>query len=40
MSYNHHLPKKLDLTPKKHHGFQVVLWLLGMLLPPIGKSPP
>lgn len=35
MSYNHHLPKKLDLTPKKHHGFQVVLWLLGMLLPPI-----
>lgn len=37
MSYNHHLPKKIDLRPKKHHGFQVVLWLLGLLVPPLGE---
>lgn len=37
MSYNHMLPKKVSLKPKKHHGFQVFLWLLGLLLPPLGK---
>ena len=31
------LPKKLDLRPKKHHGFQFFLWALGMLLPPLGE---
>ncbi|EJT49956.1 hypothetical protein A1Q1_00969 [Trichosporon asahii var. asahii CBS 2479] len=35
MSYNHYLPQKVDLTPKRHHGFQVVLFFLGWLLPPL-----
>lgn len=38
MSYNHHLPKKIDLTPKKHHGFQFLLFLCGVLLPPIAVA--
>lgn len=37
MSYNHYLPQKVDLTPKRHHGFQVLLFFLGWLLPPLGK---
>lgn len=37
MSYNHYLPQKVDLTPKRHHGFQVVLFFLGWLLPPLGE---
>ena len=37
MAYNHKLPKKISLKPKKHHGFQVFLWLLGLLLPPLGE---
>lgn len=38
MSYNHYLPKgKVSLVPKKHHGFQFLLFLMGLLLPPIGK---
>lgn len=40
MAYNHHLPKKIDLTPKKHHGFQVILFILGMLVPPLGELSP
>ncbi|KAK1921995.1 hypothetical protein DB88DRAFT_496814 [Papiliotrema laurentii] len=35
MSMNHVLPKKIDLKPKKYHGFYVVLVLLGWLLPPL-----
>jgi hypothetical protein len=38
MSMNHVLPKKIDVKPKKHHGFYVVLVLLGWLLPPLGES--
>lgn len=37
MSYNHYLPQKVDLTPKRHHGFQFVLFILGWLLPPLGE---
>jgi len=37
MSLNHHLPKKVDLTPKRHHGFNVLLFILGCLLPPLGE---
>jgi hypothetical protein len=37
MSLNHYLPQKVDLTPKKHHGFNVLLFILGMLLPPLGE---
>ncbi|EIW72000.1 hypothetical protein M231_06208 [Tremella mesenterica] len=38
MSYNHMLPKKIDLKPKKRHGFQAVLFLLGCLLPPLAVA--
>ncbi|KAL1412768.1 hypothetical protein Q8F55_000515 [Vanrija albida] len=39
MSYNHYLPKgKVSLKPKKHHGFQVVLFFLGWLLPPLAVA--
>ncbi|OWZ76592.1 hypothetical protein C366_05032 [Cryptococcus neoformans Tu401-1] len=38
MAYNHKLPKKISLKPKKHHGFQVFLWLLGLLLPPLAVA--
>ncbi|WRT70235.1 uncharacterized protein IL334_007230 [Kwoniella shivajii] len=38
MSLNHHLPKKISLVPKKHHGFQALLFLLGFLLPPIAVA--
>lgn len=37
MAYNHYVPTKVDLTPKRHHGFQFVLFLLGWLLPPLGE---
>lgn len=26
----------VDLTPKKHHGYAVLLFILGTLLPPLG----
>ncbi|WWC94883.1 hypothetical protein V866_001734 [Kwoniella sp. B9012] len=38
MSMNHHLPKKISLVPKKHHGFQFFLFLCGLLLPPIAVA--
>ncbi|TXT12912.1 hypothetical protein VHUM_01313 [Vanrija humicola] len=39
MSYNHHLPKgKVSLKPKRHHGFQVLLFFLGWLLPPLAVA--
>ncbi|WWC64589.1 uncharacterized protein I303_107200 [Kwoniella dejecticola CBS 10117] len=38
MSLNHHLPKKVSLAPKRHHGFQFLLFLLGLLLPPIAVA--
>ncbi|WVF73097.1 hypothetical protein IAT40_007916 [Kwoniella sp. CBS 6097] len=38
MSMNHYLPKKVSLAPKKHHGFQVLLFILGFLLPPIAVA--
>ncbi|ODN73158.1 hypothetical protein L202_07723 [Cryptococcus amylolentus CBS 6039] len=38
MSLNHHIPKKISLKPKAHHGFQLVLWLLGLLLPPLAVA--
>lgn len=27
---------KVDLTPRRHHGFQVLLFILGTLVPPLG----
>jgi len=38
MSLQSKIPKKIDLTPKKHHGFQAVLMLFGFLLPPIAVA--
>lgn len=38
MAYNHRLPKKIDLTPKRHHGFNVILFIFGMLLPPLAVA--
>ncbi|WWC72008.1 uncharacterized protein I206_105967 [Kwoniella pini CBS 10737] len=38
MSLNHHIPKKISLAPKRHHGFQFLLFLLGLLLPPIAVA--
>ena len=33
------IPKnKDDFKPKKHHGFQFLIFLCGLLLPPIGQS--
>lgn len=33
-------PTKISLVPKKHHGFQVVIFLLGCILPPLGECAP
>ena len=30
---------KVDLTPRRHHGYAVFLFILGTLFPPLGKSP-
>ncbi|KAK4685936.1 hypothetical protein P7C73_g4199, partial [Tremellales sp. Uapishka_1] len=38
MSMNHHIPKKISFKPKKHHGFQAFLFLMGCLLPPIAVA--
>ena len=37
MSLNHHLPKKFDPIPKRHHWYTFFIFLCGMLLPPIGE---
>ena len=37
MSYNHRLPQKFDPTPKKHHGWTFIIFLFGIVLPPIGQ---
>lgn len=31
------IPQKIDLTPKRHHGYAVLLFILGTLFPPLGK---
>ena len=38
MSYNNRLPAKFDPTPKKHHGWTFLIFLCGILLPPIGEG--
>lgn len=30
------VPQKIDLKPKKHHGFFFLIWFLGFLVPPLG----
>ena len=27
---------KVDLTPKRHHGYAVLLFIMGTLFPPLG----
>jgi hypothetical protein len=36
MPYNG-IPSKISLKPKRHHGYFVVIWICGMLLPPLGE---
>ncbi|KAG7571274.1 hypothetical protein FFLO_00786 [Filobasidium floriforme] len=38
MSYNHRLPKKFDPTPKRHHGWTFIIFLFGIVLPPIAVA--
>ncbi|KAI9634097.1 uncharacterized protein MKK02DRAFT_38768 [Dioszegia hungarica] len=38
MSLNHHLPKKFDPIPKRHHWYTFFIFLCGMLLPPIAVA--
>lgn len=33
---SNYIPKKIDLTPKRHHGYSVLLFILGSLFPPLG----
>jgi hypothetical protein len=30
------VPTKIDLTPRRHHGYAVLLFIMGTLLPPLG----
>ncbi|CED82667.1 Proteolipid membrane potential modulator [Phaffia rhodozyma] len=38
MSYNHHLPKKLEFKVKKHHGLTGAVMIAGFLLPPLAVA--
>ena len=31
------LPTKLDLTPRRHHGYLILIFIIGALLPPLGN---
>ncbi|KAF8798025.1 hypothetical protein BYT27DRAFT_7203723 [Phlegmacium glaucopus] len=33
-----YIPSKIDLTPKRHHGYAVLLFILGTLFPPIAVA--
>lgn len=37
---SYRIPPKLDLTPRRHHGYAVLLFIMGTLLPPLGTSRP
>jgi hypothetical protein len=32
------IPQKIELKPKKHHGYSVLLFIMGTLFPPLGKA--
>lgn len=32
------IPQKVDLTPRRHHGYAVLLFIVGTLFPPLGPS--
>ena len=31
------VPQKVDLTPRRHHGYAVLLFIMGTLFPPLGE---
>jgi hypothetical protein len=33
---SNYVPAKIDLTPRRHHGYAVVLFIMGTLFPPLG----
>lgn len=35
---SYYVPGKADLTPRKHHGYAVLLFIMGTLFPPLGKD--
>ena len=30
------VPQKIELKPKRHHGYTVLLFIMGTLFPPLG----
>ena len=32
------LPTTIDLTPRRHHGYLVLIFIIGTLFPPLGKT--
>lgn len=34
-----YIPTKVDLTPRRHHGYAVLLFIMGTLFPPLGELP-
>ena len=34
-----YIPTKIDLTPRRHHGYAVLLFIMGTLFPPLGEQP-
>ncbi|KAJ3558289.1 hypothetical protein NP233_g11537 [Leucocoprinus birnbaumii] len=35
---SYHIPGKVDLTPRRHHGYAVVLFIMGTLFPPLAVA--
>ncbi|KAF5357912.1 hypothetical protein D9756_001570 [Leucocoprinus leucothites] len=35
---SYHIPGKVDLTPKRHHGYAILLFIMGTLLPPLAVA--
>ncbi|KAF8636462.1 hypothetical protein AX17_003278 [Amanita inopinata Kibby_2008] len=35
---NYNIPGKFDLTPKRHHGYAVLLFIMGTLFPPLAVA--
>ncbi|XP_006458126.1 hypothetical protein AGABI2DRAFT_190484 [Agaricus bisporus var. bisporus H97] len=38
MSLSPHIPGKVDLTPRRHHGYAVLLFIMGTLFPPLAVA--
>lgn len=35
-----YIPSKIDLKPKRYHGYAFLLFIMGTLFPPMGSSSP